>query len=570
MLGNIYKFLEYINGKIYSIYGGFMYIKRVIIENFKCFEDFFDLDLKNGLNILVGDNETGKSTILEAINLTLHGYIYGRPLSLELSQALFNNNVVEKYINSINTASKLSPPSITIELFFEIEKENDSLKALFEGEYNYTKQTACGIKFKIYFKEEYKDVYELLLQQGGTKSLPIEYYGFSWCSFARAEITPKSIPFNSAFVDSSNVRYQNGSDAYIAHIIKNFLSDEAKIKVIQVHRELADIFAKDKSIKEINDSIAQKNISEKNVKLSIDMPTRTAWESNLVTYLDDVPFNAIGKGEQCLVKTKLALEQERTVKANILLLEEPENHLSHTKLNKFIDYIKSKNTTKQVIISTHNSFVANKLCLDRLILLNISPETRKRSKTTLTELEPTTQAFFEKLAGYDTLRLILCKKAILVEGDSDELILQKAYKMKHNKLPIEDEIDVISVGTAFLRFLEIAEKLGKEVIVITDNDGDFNNKITKKYQRYIDNQNTHIKICADNNNDLPTLEPQIVNANKNQLDTLREVLEISQKEYPDVDNIIEYMKNDKTDCALKIFNTEKSIEFPKYILDAIA
>jgi predicted ATP-dependent endonuclease of OLD family len=32
-----------------------------------------------------------------------------------------------------------------------------------------------------------------------------------------------------------------------------------------------------------------------------------------------------------------------------------------------------------------------------------------------------------KLPGYDTLRLILCNKAILVEGPSDELIVQKAY-----------------------------------------------------------------------------------------------------------------------------------------------
>lgn len=48
--------------------------------------------------------------------------------------------------------------------------------------------------------------------------------------------------------------------------------------------------------------------------------------------------------------------------------------------------------------------------------------------------------FFKKIAGYDTLRMILCKKAILVEGDSDELIVQKAYMKMHNgKLPIQDQ-----------------------------------------------------------------------------------------------------------------------------------
>ena len=46
-------------------------IERVVIENFKCINGRFTLDFKDGINILVGNNETGKSTILEAIHLAL-------------------------------------------------------------------------------------------------------------------------------------------------------------------------------------------------------------------------------------------------------------------------------------------------------------------------------------------------------------------------------------------------------------------------------------------------------------------------------------------------------------------
>jgi len=140
-------------------------------------------------------------------------------------------------------------------------------------------------------------------------------------------------------------------------------------------------------------------------------------------------------------------------------------------------------------------------------------------------------------------------------------------KQKEN-LPIEDEVDVVSVGTSFLRFLEIAEKIKKPIAVVTDNDGDFENKITRKYEPYKDCAT--IKICADSNNDLNTLEPQLVEANKDQLNVLREVLEIEETKYPDKNSIIEYMKDNKTDCALKIFETTKDIKFPKYILDAIS
>ena len=214
-------------------------------------------------------------------------------------------------------------------------------------------------------------------------------------------------------------------------------------------------FMDDPSIDAINKKISSASkISNKEVKISVELSSRNAWETGLTTYLDNIPFHFIGKGEQSIVKTNLALAHNKTKEASVILLEEPENHLSHTKLNQLIKTIKDGNESKQVIVTTHSSFVANKLGLSDLILLN----DKKTMK--LDALSPDTKTFFEKIAGYDTLRLMLCKKAILVEGDSDELIVQKAYQDQNKgRLPIEDEIEVISVGVSFLRFLEVAEKL---------------------------------------------------------------------------------------------------------------
>jgi putative ATP-dependent endonuclease of OLD family len=546
-----------------------MFIKEIIIENFKCFEGRFPLEFNNGLNILVGDNEAGKSTILEAIHLALSGWIYGKYLRTELTQSLFNNKVIDNYLVSLKSDNPLPPPYIFIELFFEIE--DNSLKAIFEGNGNSLKQKACGIQFKISFNEKYQGEYSILLEHSDeTSSLPIEYYDFSWSSFARDDrLTPKTIPFKSALIDSVNNRYQNGSDVYISRIIRDLLSDEHKVKISQAHRKLRDSFSKDDVIIDVNEEIKQKEISNKKVELSVDLSTKSAWETSLITYLDDIPFNFIGRGEQCLVKTKLALSHKKSQEANILLLEEPENHLSYSKLNKLINYIKSSHEEKQIIISTHNSFVANKLGLGSLILLNTDKATNKRNEIRITDLDEKTKKYFEKLAGYDTLRLILCRKAILVEGPSDELIVQKSYiNQNDGKLPIEDEVDVISVGMSFLRFLEIAKKIKKPVVVVTDNDGDYKNKVKKKYEDY--KECTTIKICADSNNNFPTLEPQIVEANKDQLDTLRGILGISVESYPGKDSVIKYMTEHKTDCALKIFDTDEKIKFPQYILDAIS
>ena len=68
-----------------------MYIRHLHIENFKRFKGSFDIDLNEHLNVLVGDNEVGKSTIVEAIYLALTGIYNGHYLRNELSHYIFNN-----------------------------------------------------------------------------------------------------------------------------------------------------------------------------------------------------------------------------------------------------------------------------------------------------------------------------------------------------------------------------------------------------------------------------------------------------------------------------------------------
>ncbi|WP_208797414.1 ATP-dependent nuclease [Flavobacterium nitrogenifigens] len=282
-------------------------------------------------------------------------------------------------------------------------------------------------------------------------------------------------------------------------------------------------------------------------------------------------FSFYREGEQCIIKTKLALSHKKAKEASIILLEEPENHLSHSNLNQLISDIKDGGENKQILVSTHSSFVSNKLGLENLIFLN------NKKTIKLKDLSADTELFFEKLAGYDTLRLILCKKAILVEGDSDELVVQKAFMNENGGLlPIEKGIDVISVGTSFLRFLEIAEKLDKEVRVVTDNDGDVE-ALGEKYKDYLgENAKENIKICFDTEVDTGslkigtkdfnynTLEPKFLKANG-----LNALNKLFGKSFTDVNEMHRHMRANKTDCALKIFDTARSIKFPGYILESI-
>ena len=539
-----------------------MNIKKVYIENFKSFRKL-ELDLNSGINILVGNNEAGKSTILEAIHLALTGLLNGKYLKNDLTEYLFNVECIQEYLSNPETL-----PYILIEIFFE-----DGKYPLFEGSLNFEKKDKeSGISFKIAFDEKYQNEYnELLKDKDNIKTLPIEYYEIYWSSFSRDSITSRSIPIKSAFIDSSSNRFQNGSDVYLSRIIRENLDENDLVKISQAHRKMRDAFMEDESIQTINSKVkTHSTLTTKELALSVELVSKNAWESSLMTYFDDIPFHYIGKGEQCIIKTDLALSHRKSRESNLLLIEEPENHLSHTKLNALINKIKTGNENKQIIISTHSSFVANKLGLEHLIFLHDKQTTR------LDQLSSDTQKFFEKIAGYDTLRLILCKKAILVEGDSDELVIQKAYRLQnYGKLPIEDEIDVISVGVAFKRFLEIAEKINKEVVVVTDNDGDLK-AVNKKYENYLGSKiKPNIRICFDitvdpeltidgkkyNNN---TLEPKILKSN-----SLSKLNTIFGTSYDTEDELRKYMKSNKTECALKIFDTKEEMVFPDYIMEAI-
>ncbi|MNP45542.1 hypothetical protein D3C76_1394730 [compost metagenome] len=87
----------------------------------------------------------------------------------------------------------------------------------------------------------------------------------------------------------------------------------------------------------------------------------------------------------------------------------------------------------------------------------------------------------------------------------------------------------------------------------------------------------HIQICFDRIVDkgglvlkngssfnYNTLEPKILKANG-----LKKLNEIFGTDYKEIDDMHKYMKASKTECALKIFETEELIVFPDYLLEAI-
>lgn len=129
---------------------------------------------------------------------------------------------------------------------------------------------------------------------------------------------------------------------------------------------------------------------------------------------------------------------------------------------------------------------------------------------------------------------------------------------------MQDGVDVIAVGSlAFKRFLEIGSMLKLQMCVVTDNDGDVA-ALREKYKNYLAGQHPTITIFFDEDETFKTLEPQLLKANSR--DRLNAVFGTAHETD---DALLAYMKINKTDCALRLFTTDKAVTIPEYIRRAI-
>ena len=174
-----------------------------------------------------------------------------------------------------------------------------------------------------------------------------------------------------------------------------------------------------------------------------------------------------------------------------------------------------------------------------------------------------------KLPGYDTLRLVLAERVILVEGPTDDLLIQRAFKDKFGCLPIEKGTDVISVGSlAFKRFCDIAMLMNKPVYILTDNDGDIQKNINTKYADYI--KSSLVKIFYDSNEKYRTIEPSVLAANCDEngqpTEQFKRIISSNGSLLKrDRENILSFMSGNKAEWAMRVFDSDEAIKYPAHI-----
>ncbi len=441
-----------------------MYLEQLKIWNFRKFgrDSEFELDKPNldlhfqkGINILIGENDSGKTAIIDAIKIVLktHSYEYVR----------FN---LEDFHNETER--------IRIEIIFK-ELNNEEAKNFTEW-LGWTKNgdsTELFLRLILDVKRKSEKILPFEVKAGADESghtLDAEAREYLKCTYLK--------PLRDA--ENELIAKKNSRLSQILIGDEAFKGREDNHPLVELYNfyntQLSKYFNGD-TIIYIDNNNETKTINTtdgKNIKDKIDSFIRTFFDVNEESRFD-TPANDV---KAILEKITLLLKNERNPGLGTLnrlfmasellhlsksdwsglrlgLIEELEAHLHPQAQLQVISTLKNL-TDIQFILTTHSPNIASRVDLKSIIIChNSEAYSLTPSKTNLEEKD---YEFLEIFLDTKKSDLFFAKGLIFVEGWAEEIIIP-AIAAKMNINLVEKGVSVINVGsTAFLRYSKIFQR----------------------------------------------------------------------------------------------------------------
>lgn len=520
-----------------------MTITKIKLKNYKNFKNT-EIAFNPTRNIIIGENGVGKSSILTAISLVLSGSIS----SIEKIgfQSLFNSDSISEFMEGEKNYENL--PELFIELYIDNELENFYIN----GMHNSDELSMNGLKMTISPNENLRmQITESLINND---IFPFEFYNlafttFSGRSYNSYEKYKDFIKFS--FIDSTKINSNYAIKDYVSKIYHSQSDIEKRRLINNSYRNTADRFSKD-----LYNEHRLANSNE-DYRIVLNSQGEYSFQENITVQKNGIDIKNMGQGEKVFINTDFALANTST-DISVVLIEEPENHLSHVNMHKLIDKITAA-CDKQTFITTHSNMIASRLDLNNAIFISDD------NHANLSDLSTDTSNFFKKRADSNVLNFILSKKSILVEGDAEYILLNDFYTALYsNDMYLNNTAMISCGGKTFKRYIELAQILNKKIAIITDNDKNYEKNITNNYRDVL---SENIKVFSDDDIDKYTFE---VSLYKNNCDFFEERMSKTSMS----NGVLSYMLNNKAEAAfrlLNILNDEQLYDkfvIPQYIRDA--
>ena len=321
-------------------------------------------------------------------------------------------------------------------------------------------------------------------------SFPFEYYAVKFFTFSGGPYAGFSRHVCHLKLDSARIDTDHAAQEYTRTLYNVNVAVSDRYPLENSWRQQKDRF-QEQHLSAINQEI-------ETCQFGIRSGMRAGLEASLDIMEDGVPIRDTGKGRQRFIKTEFALRRrEQHKKLDVLLLGEPENHLSHVNMKKLVSKL-AQERQMQLFVAIHSSHISSRLDLRDAILLG------KGRPVSLHELPEDTARFFMKAPNINVLEFALAQRVIHVEGHAEFILTDAFYRGLTGRVPEHDGVHIISIGgTSFRRYLELARLLENRIASVRDNDGDYQQNCVDRFAKIL---SPDIRMFSDENPDRSTFE----------------------------------------------------------------
>lgn len=431
-----------------------------------------DVHFHNGVNVLIGENDSGKTTIIDAIRYVLHTKS-GEPIYID-----------EKDFYKSKETNSQRTRQLKIECFFDGINDDDA--ALFL-EWLGVKNTGDGKKnfiLKVCLSAKRMDdgriIPHFYAGMGGEGN-SMSYEARNYLNVVYLK------PLRDALQDMTHGYKSRLAQILQAHSVfsdSNKDSDgkhQLETDYNNLKAKVDGYFNKDgkqdggKITKALNTTLTEKFLLQSDNKNAVIQLTGSEL-SDILRQLDLVmEDNKSGLGSLNLLcmAAELLLFSEKMRGLKLTLVEELEAHLHPQLQLRLIDYLESKGEYGQFILTTHSITLGSTIPLKKLLILKdeeVFP--MDEDATCCTEFD---YRFLQRFLDATKANLFFAKGLILVEGDAENLLIPTIAKIIGKDLH-EYGVSIVNVGsTAYKRYVNIFRRKDKKhfnmpISIITDLD----------------------------------------------------------------------------------------------------
>jgi putative ATP-dependent endonuclease of the OLD family len=437
----------------------------LIGEQFEGSSPGISIEFHDGMNVLIGENDSGKSSIIDAIRYTL-GTQSGEYTRIDETD--------------FHVVGKTRAQELRIECICRGLTEIESGKFLewLENE-DIGGKTAFVLKVNLNAWIKGNKIFSSVRAGSDTDGSQIDGEARSLLRTtylkplrdAEAELIPGRRSRFAQILKAHSLFQKNSDTDHELEVIFN----QANQKIEEYFKIKPDDGGASKLMKSLNNYVEAFFPQSDSHSPSVSISGGDLFDilQRLTLTLDENP-SGLGASNLLFMATELLLLQsENNGGLKLALIEELEAHLHPQAQLRLIRYLEEKANTGQFILTTHSTTLGSSISLENLIIC-------KKDKTfpmgaKYTKLDARNYAFLHRFLDATKSNLFFARGILIVEGDAENLLIPTLAKIIDRPLH-RYGVSIVNVGsTAFSHYVKIfhrenGEPMGFKVALITDMD----------------------------------------------------------------------------------------------------